>query len=102
MTRYEYNEFRYVRKTMRQFTVSYGTICTIPTDAGAEYKHRLHDLYTSYGMHPASICTDSRLFDGRERIHYIFGLTYDLNGEQRPWTDLYTKEEKARFAAALD
>ena len=42
------------------------------------------------------------MYDDRERIIYIYGLTYDLHGEARPWTDLYTEEEKARYAAALD
>ena len=41
------------------------------------------------------------MYDEKERIIYIYGLTYDLRGEERPWTDLYTQEEKERFAAAL-
>ena len=102
MTREEYNEFRYIRKSMRQFTLSYGTTLTIRTDGGADYKKRLHELYTAAGFHPASVRVDRSMYDDRERIIYIFGLTFDLHGEQRPWTELYTSEERARFAAALD
>ena len=36
------------------------------------------------------------------RGHYIYGLTFDLRGEEHPWTELYTPEERERFARALD
>lgn len=42
------------------------------------------------------------MYDDKERIIYIYGMTYDLHGEERPWTELYTAEERARYAAALD
>ena len=45
---------------------------------------------------------DNHFYDDRERIIYIAGLSFDLHGEQHPWTELYTDEERARFAAALD
>lgn len=41
------------------------------------------------------------MFDEKERIIYIHGLTFDLNGEEHPWTELYTEEERDRFSAAL-
>lgn len=102
MKRAERNEYNYIRRYEKQFELSYGTTLTIRTDGSAEYKHALHDLYTSRGFHPAGLRVDSRMYDDRERIIYIYGLTYDLHGEARPWTDLYTEEEKARYAAALD
>ena len=37
----------------------------------------------------------------KEGIIYIYGLTFDLRGEEHPWTELYTAEERARFEAAL-
>ena len=104
MKRIERNEFNYIRKSLRQFTLGYGTTLTIRTDGSAEYKQALHEHYTSLGfhpVHPASVRVDSRMYDEKERIIYIYGLTYDLHGEERPWTDLYTREEKERFAAAL-
>jgi hypothetical protein len=42
------------------------------------------------------------MYDENERIIYIYGQTFDLNGEEHPWTELYTAEEKARFQAALN
>ena len=106
MTRSEYNEFRYIRSTLNNYQkhgmiLSYGTTLTIRTNASSEYKTKLDEFYTSLGFHPAGITTDSHRFDGQERIEYIFGLTFDLGGRPHPWTELYTKEEKARFAEAL-
>ena len=89
MTRAEYNEFRYIRSYERQFDLDPGTCLTIRTDESASYKKALHDLYTGWG------------FDEKERIIYIHGLTFDLNGEEHPWTELYTEEERDRFSAAL-
>lgn len=102
MTRQEYNEFRYIRSYEKKFDLGPGTTLTIRTDASAEYKHRLDALYRSWGFHPASVRMDSRMFDEKERVIYIHGLTFDLRGEQHPWSELYTNEERARFAAALD
>ena len=102
MTRQEYNEFRYIRSYEKKFDLGPGTPLTIRTDARAEYKHRLDALYRSWGFHPASVRVDSRMFDEKERVIYIHGLTFDLRGEQHPWSELYTNEERARFAAALD
>ena len=102
MTRQEYNEFRYIRSYEKKFDLGPGTTLTIRTDASAEYKPRLDALYRSWGFHPASVRVDSRMFDEKERVIYIHGLTFDLRGEQHPWSELYTNEERARFAAALD
>ena len=102
MTRQEYNEFRYIRSYEKKLDLGPGTTLTIRTDASAEYKHRLDALYRSWGFHPASVRVDSRMFDEKERVIYIHGLTFDLRGEQHPWSELYTNEERARFAAALD
>ena len=102
MKRAEHNEYNYIRRYEKQFDLSYGTTLTIRTDGSAEYKRALHDLYTGWGFHPASVRVDRTMYDDKERIIYIYGLTYDLHGEARPWTELYTAEERARFAAALD
>ena len=47
MTRQEYAEFRYIRSYEKKFDLGPGTTLTIRTDASADYKHRLHELYTS-------------------------------------------------------
>ena len=60
-------------------------------------------VYTSLNFHPASIRRDPRMYDDKERIIYIFGRTWtDNEGRERPWTELYTPDECASFAAALD
>ena len=41
MTREEYNEFRYIRSSLKKFTLGHGTTVTVRTDAGTDYKHRL-------------------------------------------------------------
>ena len=103
MTREEYNEFRYIRSSLKKFTLGHGTTVTVRTDAGADYKHRLDDLYTSLNFHPASIRRDPRMYDDKERIIYIFGRTWtDNEGRERPWTELYTPKERTSFAAALN
>ena len=102
MKREERNEYNYIRRYEKQFNLSYGTTLTIRTDASADYKHRMDALYRSWGFHPASVRVDSRMYDDRERVIYIHGLTFDLHSEPHPWTELYTNEERARFAAALD
>ena len=101
MKREERNEFIYIRRYEKQFDLTYGTTLTIRTNGSAEYKKALHDLYTSWGFHPASVRVDNRMYDDLERIIYIYGVTFDLNGEEHPWTELYTKEERDRFEAAL-
>ena len=101
MKRIERNEFNYIRKSLRQFTLGYGTTLTIRTDGSAEYKQALHEHYTSLGFHPASVRVDTHWYDDKERIIYIYGLTYDLHGEEHPWTELYTAEERDRFSKAL-
>ncbi len=101
MKREERNEYNYIRRSLKGFTLGHGTTLTIRTDGSAEYKTTLHEYYTGLGFHPASVRTDARWYDDKERIIYIYGLTFDLNGEERPWTELYTAEEKERFSAAL-
>ena len=101
MTRAERNEFNYIRHSLKAIGKSpCGAQLTIRTDAGREYKQALHELYTSLGFHPASVGIDTRRFDGKERIVYIYGIRCGEHNEYH-WTELYTKEEKDRFAAAL-
>ena len=102
MKREERNEFNYIKRYEKQFDLGYGTTLTIRTDGGSEYKHALHDLYTGWGFHPASVRVDRTMYDNKERIIYIYGLTFDLHGEEHPWTELYTQEERERFTRALD
>ena len=102
MKRAERSEYTYIKNSLKRFTLGCGTTLTIRTDASTEYKKTLDSLYTSLGFHPASVRVDSRMYDETERVIYIFGRTFDLNGKEHPWTELYTDEEKARFAAALN
>ena len=93
MKRAEYNEFLYIRSNLKKYKPGYGAILTIRTDA----------FYTSLGFHPASVRVDKHFFDEKERVHYIFGQEWEDNdGNKHPWTELFTSEERARFAAALD
>ena len=85
MTREEYNEFRYIRSSLKKFTLGHGTTVTVRTDAGADYKHRLDDLYTSLNFHPASIRRDPRMYDDKERIIYIFGRTWTDKSTSKAW-----------------
>lgn len=102
MTREERSEFNYIKRSLKEFTLGHGTTLTIRTDAGHEYKQALHNLYTSVNFHPAAIKVDERGYDDKERIIYICAQTWlDDNGNEHSWTELYTKDEKARFAAAL-
>ena len=103
MTRAEYNEYRYIRSyKTKGFPLDHGTQLTIPTDATPDYKRRLNELYVSWNFHPASIRVDTHWFDDRERIIYIFGRTWkDNSGNDRSWEELYSTEEKTRFAQAL-
>jgi hypothetical protein len=105
MTRTERNEFNQIRMNLRSYQKSgclgYGSTLTIRTDAGSEYKQALHSLYTELGFHPAAVEIDTRRFDDRERILYIYGLTWEMDGKAHPWTELYTREEKAAFTQAL-
>ena len=104
MTRAERNEFNYIRRRLKSWSnLGYGSTLTIRTDAGSQYKHELDAFYLSLGFHPAGITTDSHRFDGKERIVYIFGQTWqDDEGNERSWEELYSREEKERYAAALD
>lgn len=104
MTRTERNEFNYIRKTLQQFTsLGYGSTLTIRTDASSEYKHALHEFYTSLGFHPADIRTDPDHYDDKERLIYIYGLTWeDDEGKERSWKELYTEDERKRYSAVLD
>lgn len=108
MKREERNEFNYIRKSLREHSkhspLGSGTQLTIRTDRCAEYKKALHDLYTSYGFHPCSVNPNPwPLYDHVERIIYIYGLTWDdADGIPQSWDRLYSKEEKAKFAKALE
>ena len=101
MKRAERSEYTYIKNSLKKNNWTYGTILTIRTNARIEYKEALHQLYTERGFHPAGVKTDPHRFDEQERILYIYGLTFDLNGEEHPWTELYTAEEKERFSKAL-
>lgn len=104
MKREEYNEYRYIRSMLRQMPPSYGTSCTIRTDASEDYKRKLDNLYAEYGMHPGGIRIDPTMYDDKERIIYIYGRNdrhTDYYGREYGWSDLYTTEEKERFALAL-
>ena len=101
MTRTERSEYTYIKNSLKGRNLGPGCQLTIRTDAGHEYKQALHELYTGLGFHPASVRVDTHYFDDKERVIYIHGLTWDLNGEERSWEELYTKEQKNRFAAAL-
>ena len=102
MTRAERSEYTSIKNSLKKFRPSYTTTLTIRTDGSAEFKKALHEQYTGLGFHPANIKVDNRMFDEKERIIYIYGLAWDLNGEEHPWTELYTDAERARFAAALN
>ena len=103
MKREEYNEIRHIRSSLKNLTLDYGTTLTIRTDASAEYKHKLDEFYTGLNFHPASVRVDRRMYDDKERIIYIFSRTWiDDSGRERSWTELFTQEERSRFAAALD
>ncbi|MDI9551701.1 MAG: hypothetical protein QM324_08380 [Bacteroidota bacterium] len=101
MKRAERSEYTCIKNSLKKLSLGYGTTLTIRTDASSEYKRALDTLYTSLNFHPASVRVDKHLFDDRERVIYIYGRTFDRNGEEHPWTELYTTEEKARFEAAL-
>jgi len=101
MKREERNEFNYIKRSLKQFALGAGTTLTIRTDASHEYKQALHEYYTGLGFHPAGVKVDRKYYDDKERIIYIHGLTFDMNGEKHSWTELFTAEEKERFNRAL-
>lgn len=104
MTRAEYNEYRYIKKTFRELTPTDGTVATIKTNASADYKHRLDALYAENNLHPACIRVDNLYFDDNERIIYIYGrndVYKDYAGREYGWEELYTAQEKERFERAL-
>ena len=88
MTRTERNEFNCIRRNMQDFRkagcLGYGTTLTIRTNGGSEYKQALHSLYTGHVFHPAAVKTDTRFFDDQERVLYIFGLTWEMDGKEHP------------------
>lgn len=103
MKREEYNELRHIRSSLKTLTLDYGTTLTIRTDASAEYKHKLDDVFSGLNFHPASVRIDRRMYDDKERIIYIFSRTWiDDSGRERSWMELFTPEERAHFAAALN
>ena len=71
MKRAERNEYNYIRRYEKQFDLGPGTTLTIRTDGSPEYKRALHDLYTSFGFHPASVRVDRSMYDDKERVIYI-------------------------------
>ena len=102
MKRAERSEYTYIKNSLKRYSWGAGAVLTIRTDAGSEYKEALHRLYTEKGFHPAAVSCDSRRFDSRERIHYIYGQTWkDQEGKEHSWTELYTAEEKALFTSKL-
>lgn len=102
MTRAEYNEFRHIRAIEKKMPLCSGTILTIRTNGSKEFKLALHELYTSWGYHPAGVGVNNHLYDAQERIIYIYGLCFELAGATHPWSELYTSDEKKRFEEALD
>ncbi len=102
MKRAERNEYNFIKRFEKQFDLTYGTTLTIRTDGSPEYKHALDALYTGWGFHPASVRIDTRMYDDKERVIYIFGRTWtDNDGNTRSWTELYTREEREIFQRAL-
>ena len=102
MTRAERSEFTYIKNSLKGMEITHGCQLPIRTDASHEYKQALKSLYESLNFHPASVRVDTHYFDDKERVIFIFGRTWDFNGETRSWEELYTAEEKARFEAALN
>ena len=84
MKRIERNEFNYIRRSLKGFPLGYGTTLTIRTDGSAEYKQALHEHYTSLGFHPASVRIDSRMYDEKERIIYIYPTTCTVRSGPGP------------------
>lgn len=107
MTRTEYNELRAIKAQLNRWIksgtdLSYGTQLTIRTNASEEFKVKLHSFYSQLNFHPAAVRVDTKWFDDQERIVYIYGREWaDNEGEIHSWTELYTYDERARFAAAL-
>ena len=103
MTRTERSEYTYIKNSLKGMELTHGCQLTIRTDAGHEYKQALHELYTGLDFHPASVRVDTHWFDDKERIVYIKGRTWtDDAGNERSWTELYSRDEQARFEAALN
>ena len=101
MTRAERNEYNYIKRSLKNLSENpYGAQLTIRTDACCVNDTATPEFYTSLGFHPASVRVDTHWFDDQERIVYIYGI-YCGEENQVHWSQLYTKEEKDRFAAAL-
>lgn len=104
MTRQEYNEFRYIRKNIKEFPPRHGCTYTIKVEANRDYKSRLDSLYRANNLHPATVKTDPHMYDDNERIIYLYGadeVYTDSFGRPFTWEDLYTPAEKERIAEAL-
>ena len=102
MTRTEYNEFRYIRSYEKKMPLNAGTTLTIRTNGSKEFKRALHELYTRWGFHPASVRVDNHFYDDQERIIYIFGLTFEISGNVYPWSELYSFDELNLFEESLN
>lgn len=106
MTRQEYNMFRYIKKMLRVCPANYGCMCTIPVDGSRDYKARLNKLYEDNNMYPVDVKVNSRIFDEKLRIVYLYGANdtfTDCYGRVYTKKDaLRTPEEKARIADALN
>ena len=101
MTRAERNEYNYIKRSLKNLGANpYGAQLTIRTDAFFFNDTATTEIYTNLGFHPASVRVDTHWFDDQERIVYIYGI-YCGEENQVHWSQLYTKEEKDRFAAAL-
>lgn len=102
MKRAERSEYTIIKNSLKKNNWGAGTILTIRTNAGSEYKEALHRLYGEYGFHPTGVTVDRRRFDDLERILYIHGKTWkDDKDRIHSWTELYTAEEKALFNSKL-
>ena len=107
MTRTERNEFNYIRSTLRRSgyigNSKPGAVLTIRLEASSECKKALHKLYTECDYHPCEISTTAPIThtpyeNGARRLHYVHGIETD--GIR--WERLYTAEQVAAFAAALE
>lgn len=103
MTRKEYNEYRYIKSSVKKSGMpTYGCMYTIPVDGTEDYKIRLDRLYSEWDLHPASVRVDNHYFDDKERIIYIKGRTWKSDdGKSHDWTELYTIDQRKRFQEAL-
>ena len=59
MKRAERSEYTYIKNYEKQFDLGCGTTLMIQTNGSTEYKKALHELYTGWGFHHASIGIDA-------------------------------------------